>query len=148
MSKRAAPFATEHAALRALVRSLDGGVIFSSNRLVGGAFILWSDRGCEMTRRGSRGSLVIKRSIVRDGNKSSVSLENQFWDALREIAGGKNMTVSDVVATIDHGGNRDNLSSAIRVFVLDHYRRSNEPTPPVQPSHTPLPQGHPHLKVP
>ena len=82
-----------------------------------------------MTRRGGRGSLVIKRSIVRDGHKSSVSLENQFWDALREIAGGKNMTVSDLVATIDHGGNRGNLSSAIRVFVLDHFRRSSEHTP-------------------
>jgi predicted DNA-binding ribbon-helix-helix protein len=75
------------------------------------------------------GSLVIKRSIVRDGHKSSVSLEDQFWDALREIAGGKNMTVSALVATFDHGGNRDNLSSAIRVFVLDHFRRSSEHTP-------------------
>ena len=94
---------------------------FGWHRLVGRAFILWSDKGCEMTRIGS---LVIKRSIVRDGHKSSVSLENEFWDAFREIAGGKNMTVSALVATFDHGGNRDNLSSAIRVFVLDHYRRS------------------------
>jgi predicted DNA-binding ribbon-helix-helix protein len=100
-----------------------------------------------MTRRGSRGS-VIKRSIVRGGHKSSVSLEHQFWDALREIAGGKNMTVSDMVATFDHGRNRDNLSSAIRVFVLDHYRRSSEHTPAGQPSQTPLPQGQPHRKVP
>ena len=99
---------------------------FGWHRLVGRAFILWSDKGCEMTRIAS---LVIKRSIVRDGHKSSVSLENQFWDAFREIAGGKNMTVSDLVATIDHGGNRDNLSSAIRVFVLDHFRRSSEHTP-------------------
>jgi predicted DNA-binding ribbon-helix-helix protein len=75
------------------------------------------------------GSLVIKRSIIRDGHKSSVSLENEFWDALREIAGDKNMTVSALVATFDHGGNRDNLSSAIRVFVLDHFRRSSEHTP-------------------
>ena len=75
------------------------------------------------------GSLVIKRSIVRDGHKSSVSLEQQFWDALRQIAGSKNMTVSDVVATFDHGRNRDNLSSAIRVLVLDHFMRRSEHTP-------------------
>jgi predicted DNA-binding ribbon-helix-helix protein len=85
------------------------------------------------------GSLVIKRSIVRDGHKSSVSPEDQFWDALREIAGGKNMTVSALVATFDHGGNRDNLSSAIRVFVLDHFRRSSEHTPAGRPNQTPLP---------
>jgi predicted DNA-binding ribbon-helix-helix protein len=37
--------------------------------------------------------------------------------------------VSALVATFDQGGNRDNLSSAIRVFVLDHFRRSSEHTP-------------------
>jgi predicted DNA-binding ribbon-helix-helix protein len=94
------------------------------------------------------GSPVIKHSIVRDGHKSSVSLEDQFWDAFREIAGDKNMTVSELVATIDHGGNRDNLSSAIRVFVLDHFRLSREHTPAGRPNQTPLPQGQPHLKRP
>jgi predicted DNA-binding ribbon-helix-helix protein len=120
-------------------------LIFSSNRFVGRAFIL-SDKGVvEMTRRGSA---VIKRSIDREGHRSSVSLENEFWDALWEIAGSKNVTVSALVATIDHGANRDNLSSAIRVFVLDHYRRSSEPTPAGQPNQTPLPQGQPHREVP
>ena len=67
-------------------------------------------------------SPVIKRSIIRNGHKSSVSLEDQFWDGLREIADLRHMTVSALVATIDHGPNRRNLSSAIRVFVLDHFR--------------------------
>jgi predicted DNA-binding ribbon-helix-helix protein len=70
-------------------------------------------------------SPVIKRSIIRNGHKSSVSLEDQFWEALREIASQENVTVSALVGTIDHGPNRRNLSSAIRVFVLDHYRRSS-----------------------
>ena len=76
----------------------------------------------------SRGinSLVIKRSIIRDGHKSSVSLEDQFWDGLRAIAARENMTVSRLVETIDHGRNRHNLSSAIRVFVLDHFRRNSQ----------------------
>lgn len=77
----------------------------------------------------SKGSSVIKRSIVRDGHKSSVSLEDRFWDALREIADRENVTVSAVVATIDHGSNRENLSSAIRVFVLDHFMRNSERRP-------------------
>ena len=68
-------------------------------------------------------SPVIKRSIIRNGHKSSVSLEDQFWDGLREIADLKHMTVSALVATIDHGPNRRNLSSAIRVFVLGHFRQ-------------------------
>ena len=71
-------------------------------------------------------SLVIKRSIIRDGHKSSVSLEDQFWDGLRTIAARENMTVSRLVETIDHGRNRHNLSSAIRVFVLDHFRRNSQ----------------------
>jgi len=69
-------------------------------------------------------SPVIKRSIIRNGHKSSVSLEDQFWDGLREIAGRENVTVSALIGTIDHGPNKRNLSSAIRVFVLDHYRRN------------------------
>jgi predicted DNA-binding ribbon-helix-helix protein len=91
-------------------------------------------------------SPVIKRSIVRDGHKSSVSLEDEFWDALREIADRENMTMSALVATIDHGS--DNLSSAIRVFVLDHFRRNSEHTPASRPNQTPLPQRQPHLKRP
>ena len=67
-------------------------------------------------------SPVIKRSIIRNGHKSSVSLEDQFWDGLREIADLRHMTVSALVATIDHGPNRRNLSSAIRLFVLDHFK--------------------------
>jgi predicted DNA-binding ribbon-helix-helix protein len=85
-------------------------------------------------------SPVIKRSIIRNGHKSSVSLEDQFWDGLREIADLKHMTVSALVATIDHGPNRRNLSSAIRVFVLDHFRLSSREAK--------LPVSGPHLDVP
>jgi len=77
------------------------------------------------TPRGTN-SLVIKRSIIRDGHKSSVSLEDPFWDGLRTIAARENMTVSRLVETIDHGRNRRNLSSAIRVFVLDYFRRNSQ----------------------
>ena len=67
-------------------------------------------------------SPVIKRSIVIAGHKTSVSLEDAFWKGLKEIAIGRNMTLSDLVAAIDAGRRHGNLSSAIRLFVLDYYR--------------------------
>ena len=67
-------------------------------------------------------SVVVKRSIVIGGHKTSVSLEDAFWRGLKEIAGGRDMTVSDLVATIDSDRRHGNLSSAIRLFVLDFYR--------------------------
>jgi|RhiMethySRZTD1v2_1073278.scaffolds.fasta_scaffold115155_3 predicted DNA-binding ribbon-helix-helix protein len=71
---------------------------------------------------GRKNSSVIKRSVIRNGHKSSISLEDQFWDALREIADRKEMAISTLVAAIDHSRTTSNLSSAIRVFVLDHFR--------------------------
>jgi len=67
-------------------------------------------------------SPVVKRSIVIAGHKTSVSLEDAFWKGLKEIAGERNMTLSDLVASIDSDRQHGNLSSGIRLFVLDHYR--------------------------
>ena len=67
-------------------------------------------------------SQVVKRSIVVAGHKTSVSLEHDFWKGLKEIAGRRQMTLSDLVATIDSERRHSNLSSAIRLFVLDFYR--------------------------
>jgi len=67
-------------------------------------------------------SPVVKRSIVIAGHKTSVSLEDAFWKGLKDIAGDRNLTLSDLVATIDTDRQQGNLSSAIRLFVLDHYR--------------------------
>ena len=68
-------------------------------------------------------SSVVKRSIVVAGHKTSVSLEDAFWRGLKEIAGGRHITLSDLVATIDTERQQGNLSSAIRLFVLDFYRK-------------------------
>ena len=67
-------------------------------------------------------SPVVKRSIVIAGHKTSVSLEDAFWKGLKEIADARGMTLSDIVANIDSQRRHGNLSSAIRLFVLDHYR--------------------------
>ena len=64
----------------------------------------------------------VKRSIVIAGRKTSITLEDAFWNGLKEIAGGRNITLSDLVAAIDSERPHVNRSSAIRLFVLDFYR--------------------------
>jgi predicted DNA-binding ribbon-helix-helix protein len=61
-----------------------------------------------------------KRSIKLDGRKTSVSLEDAFWTELKEIAYSQRVTVSNVIASIEATRKQNNLSSAIRVFVLEH----------------------------
>ena len=67
-------------------------------------------------------SPVVKRSIVIAGHKTSVSLEDAFWRGLKEIASGRDATLSELVASIDADRQHGNLSSALRLFVLDFYR--------------------------
>ena len=67
-------------------------------------------------------SAVVKRSIVIAGHKASVSLEAAFWTALKDIAAGRQQTVSALAGAIDAERKQGNLSSAIRLFVLDHYQ--------------------------
>jgi predicted DNA-binding ribbon-helix-helix protein len=67
-------------------------------------------------------SPVVKRSIVIAGHKTSVSLEDAFWKGLKEIASGRGLTLSEMVATVQSARAQGNLSSALRLFVLDHYR--------------------------
>jgi predicted DNA-binding ribbon-helix-helix protein len=67
-------------------------------------------------------SAILKRSIVIARHKTSVSVEDAFWDSLKEIGRERHMTLSALVAAIDAERQHDNLSSAIRLFVLDFYR--------------------------
>jgi predicted DNA-binding ribbon-helix-helix protein len=69
----------------------------------------------------------LKRSIVIAGHKTSVSLENEFWESLKEIAGQRGATLAEMVAAIDANRKHANLSSAIRLFVLGVYRDQNAP---------------------
>ena len=70
-------------------------------------------------------SLVIKRSVFFGGFKTSVHLEDAFWVALQEIAAAQGTRASQLVAAIDKERRErqyPNLSSAVRLFVLDYYR--------------------------
>ena len=66
-------------------------------------------------------SRIVKRSVRIDGHLTSVSLEKQFWDALTEIAKERGTSRQDLVATIKAERRKGNLSSAIRVFVIEYY---------------------------
>ena len=73
-------------------------------------------------------STVVKRSIVIEGQKTSVSVEDIFWVSLREIAHKRRMTLSTLVASIkDHRVPGSNLSSAVRVYILRHFQSLSGP---------------------
>jgi len=65
---------------------------------------------------------ILKRSIVIAHHKTSVSLEDQFWNGLKEIADARHQSISGIVTAIKMAHERGNLSSAIRQFVLAYYR--------------------------
>ncbi len=67
-------------------------------------------------------SSVVKRSIVIAGHKTSISLEDAFWRHLKDIAHSRQATLSTLVGDIDQAREHGNLSSAIRLFVLDYFR--------------------------
>ena len=67
-------------------------------------------------------SSVVKRSVVIDGHKTSVSLEDAFWTELKNIAHARQLTLSELIGKIEAMREQSNLSSAIRLFVLHHFR--------------------------
>jgi predicted DNA-binding ribbon-helix-helix protein len=67
-------------------------------------------------------SPVVKRSIIVGGHKTSVSLEEPFWSSMKEISQELSVTLSELVSEIDRNRQQGNLSSAIRLFVLDHFK--------------------------
>lgn len=70
-----------------------------------------------------------KRSLSIAGHRTSISLEDDFWEALKEIAAGEDRSVSALIAEIDLGRGELNLSAALRLHALAHYReRAKQPT--------------------
>jgi predicted DNA-binding ribbon-helix-helix protein len=75
-----------------------------------------------MKSRRTMKSTIVKRSVIIAGHKTSVSVEDAFWKALKEIAGERDMNLSELVTSIDSDRQHSNLSSAIRLHVLNHYQ--------------------------
>jgi predicted DNA-binding ribbon-helix-helix protein len=88
-------------------------------------------------------SLVAKRSIAIGGHKTSVTLEEAFWNGLKEVASNRNLTLSELVTAIDSERPNANLSSAIRLFVLDHYRTMIGSAADTRNSHVEMPAKNP-----
>lgn len=75
-----------------------------------------------MTRASERPA---KRSLTLRGHRTSVSLEAEFWQAFRDIAGERGLTINALAIEVDEARQTDiGLASAIRVFVLNHYRKT------------------------
>ena len=77
---------------------------------------------------------IVKRSVILNGHKTSISLENEFWLCLREIVDQKKVKLSVLLRQIDDERHHANLSSAVRVFVLNHMRsQAAVQAPPILP---------------
>jgi predicted DNA-binding ribbon-helix-helix protein len=66
---------------------------------------------------------IRKRSVMINGHKTSVSLEDQFWDSINEIAAERGQRLTELINVIAEGRDRANLSSALRIFALNHYKQ-------------------------
>ncbi len=83
-----------------------------------------------------RPSAVVKRSVVVAGHKTSVTLEDAFWVVLKDIARNRDMTLSAIIGQIDRQRHSGNLSSTIRLFVLEEARTQHHASlsrPPMRP---------------
>jgi predicted DNA-binding ribbon-helix-helix protein len=70
-----------------------------------------------------------KRSITVGGKRTSIRLEEGFWEALREIVRERQTTLQDLITSINTQRRNANLSSVVRVFILDHFAASKRRTP-------------------
>jgi predicted DNA-binding ribbon-helix-helix protein len=105
-----------------------GAVFYSSTKdQKRGEAVTVGNGECEMTEDCVAKSAVLKRSVVIDGHKTSVSLEDAFWRRLKKIAAAESGTLSKLVSEIDETRQNSNLSSAIRVFVLEHSGADGKP---------------------
>jgi predicted DNA-binding ribbon-helix-helix protein len=81
-----------------------------------------------------KASLVVRRSVVVAGHRTNVSLEKAFWEGIKVIAASRKVPLPDLISMIDSKRQHGNLSSAIRLFVLDHYRALAHRPPPIDPT--------------
>lgn len=68
---------------------------------------------------------MLKRSLTIAGHRTSIALEPEFWAALEAIAQHRDLSLTGLIAEIDQNRETPNLSSAIRLAVLEHYQLSD-----------------------
>jgi len=69
-----------------------------------------------------RSPTIRRRTVIIAGGKTSVSIEDEFWKSFRRIAHGRDQTLCGLIADINENRQSPNLSSAVRLFVLQYYR--------------------------
>jgi predicted DNA-binding ribbon-helix-helix protein len=93
---------------------------------IGSARVTVNTRSCEGRIMESAGTMssIVKHSVAVGSRKTSISLEKEFWTALKDIANTRNRTIRQLLGEIETTRDVGNLSSAIRLFVLAHYQKS------------------------
>jgi len=71
----------------------------------------------------------LKRSFAIKGHRTSISMEPSFWEALQQVAALENSTLAAIVAAVDADRGDAGLSSAVRVWILDYFRKRSLPAP-------------------
>jgi predicted DNA-binding ribbon-helix-helix protein len=71
-------------------------------------------------------SKIARRTIIIGGRKTSLSLEDAFWNEFKMIAAERSTTLSELVSSINSSRKQPNLTSAIRLFVLNYYMHAGE----------------------
>ena len=71
----------------------------------------------------------LKRSFAIKGHRTSISMEASFWEALQQAAAMENSTLAAIVASVDAGRGDAGLSSAVRVWILEYFRKRSLPAP-------------------
>jgi predicted DNA-binding ribbon-helix-helix protein len=66
----------------------------------------------------------VKRSFTIAGHRTSISLETEFWEALKAAAAAEGIAVAKLIGRIDSERGSGGLSSAVRIWVLQHYRKA------------------------
>jgi predicted DNA-binding ribbon-helix-helix protein len=107
----------ETASRRVLPAGQNGGPSMQNDSIIQ----IMDRTDCSLVR-GVKEFAVVKRSVVVGGHKTSVSLEDAFWTSLKDIATRRGLPLSTQIDAIDRTRKTANLSSAIRLFVLDHFR--------------------------
>jgi predicted DNA-binding ribbon-helix-helix protein len=94
--------------------------LFAVARCVDPGWLHESNGPCAMK------SQIVRRSVVIAGHRKSISLDESVWKSLKEIAAYRDTTLLSLVTTIDSKPKQGNLSSAIRLFVLNFYREQRD----------------------
>jgi predicted DNA-binding ribbon-helix-helix protein len=71
------------------------------------------------------GNGPVKRSITIAGHRTSLSLEDEFWSALKDIADRNDRSLAETIAEVDAARGDRNLSSALRVYILSNWNQAN-----------------------